>query len=455
MTDSVHLVVLTSVWDELRQRLFTQDGRENAAVCLCGRADGGQGLSLLAHSLLRVPEHAYLARTHNHLEVAPDLFNRAVDLALARQWSLLVCHSHPGGGPARFSPSDVAGEDRLIPVLRNLVAVPHGTLLLTPDAWAGRIWAGPRPQALTRLAVRGPRVLVNDIHPAAPDPLAERQRLLWGEAGQARIANVRVGIVGVGGTGSCVAEQLCRLGARDFVLMDPDVVEDSNRSRMYGVSRQTRSGRPKVAVLANHLRRMAAQPLRVRQEAASVVLQVAADALADRDVVFGCTDNLLSRAVLNRFAHQYLVPLIDMGIRIDAREGRFQAAGGRVTLVGPGLACLRCSGHLDPDRLRAELLSPDERTALAAEGYVQGIVAPQPAVISLNSTVASLAVTAFLNLLHGLYPGHAEQVYDVAGGAVFVAQAPHRADCDICGPGGLTGAGDAVPVSTLTEVPVS
>ena len=453
MTGSAHLVVLASIWDQLRQLLFTPDGLENAAICFCGRAGSGRGLTILAHSVLPVPTDAYLARTRNHLEIAPDVFNRAVDIAIRRESSLLLCHSHPFADSAHFSLSDAAGEDRMIPVLSDLINVPHGALLLTPNAWAGHVWAGRTPLPIARLAIRGSRVSVNDPHPASPDPMAERQSLIWGQAGQTQIANVRVGIVGAGGTGSCVAEQLVRLGVRDFVLMDPDVLEDSNRSRTYGVSRQSRTGSRKIDILAAHLRRVSSQPAHVHLAPTSVVLQGATAALTDRDAVFCCTDNLLSRSVLNRFAHQYLVPVVDMGVRIDARLGRFQAAGGRVTLAGPGLACLRCSGHLDPDRLRAELLSPAERRALASEGYIQGEPTAQPAVISLNSTVASLAVTAFLNLLHRFYPPHPEQVYDVAGGSVFVARALHHPDCDVCAPGALTGIGDALPVSTLTEVP--
>jgi shikimate 5-dehydrogenase len=59
-------------------------------------------------------------------------------------------------------------------------------------------------------------------------------------------------IVGCGGTGSAVAEQLLRLGVRNLKLVDPDELSCSNVTRVYG-SRLLDVGRPKVDVLAEHL----------------------------------------------------------------------------------------------------------------------------------------------------------------------------------------------------------
>jgi hypothetical protein len=42
-----------------------------------------------------------------------------------------------------------------------------------------------------------------------------------------------------------------------------------------------------------------------------------------------------------------------------------------------------------------------EREARADEGYIRGVSSPQPAVISLTTTVAGLGVTVFLELLTG------------------------------------------------------
>ena len=48
---------------------------------------------------------------------------------------------------------------------------------------------------------------------------------------------VRIGIVGGGGTGSPMAMLLMRLGARHLALIDPDVIEDTNLNRVHGSRR--------------------------------------------------------------------------------------------------------------------------------------------------------------------------------------------------------------------------
>ncbi len=451
---SYQLVITNRNYETLRQLLFTSDGAENAAFLLCGRSSHDRSLRLLAHTVVPVPLDAYGSRTVDQLEILPGFINHVVDLATVQHWSLVVVHSHPSSQKASFSASDDFGESQLMPVLGDLVPVPHATLLLTPQDWLGRQWSKGQIEPLDSFAVRGLVIStqnrVDSIHPQ--NTAFDRQLRFWGSAGQARVANLRVGIVGLGGTGSSVAEQLCRLGVQDFVLIDPDELDDTNRSRVYGAHAQDRAGVPKAAILTRHLESIAVQPVQVRTEVESVVVQSCVEELRDRDVVLCCTDNLLSRAVLNRFAYQYIVPMVDMGVRIDARNGRFAGAAGRVTLVGPDLACLRCSGHLDPNVLREELLATEERNKLLQEGYIQGVWEPQPAVISLNSTVASLAVTALLNLVNALYPPQLEQVYDVLSGTVFVAEVRRSPYCEVCSEHGLTGLGDQQPVSTFERV---
>ena len=57
---------------------------------------------------------------------------------------------------------------------------------------------------------------------------------MFGKNGQAELANCRVAILGLGGIGSLVAEYLARLGVGHFLLVDDDLVEESNLSRIVG-----------------------------------------------------------------------------------------------------------------------------------------------------------------------------------------------------------------------------
>src|SRR4030043_2478387 len=61
-----------------------------------------------------------------------------------------------------------------------------------------------------------------------------RQILAFGEEGQKKLAAAKVGIVGLGGMGSQIAQSLAYLGVEDFLTVDDDIVEESNLNRLVG-----------------------------------------------------------------------------------------------------------------------------------------------------------------------------------------------------------------------------
>jgi molybdopterin/thiamine biosynthesis adenylyltransferase len=60
----------------------------------------------------------------------------------------------------------------------------------------------------------------------------DRQARLFGDAGQDILARAKIGIIGLGGAGSLLAEYLGRLGVGEFVLADPDRAEITNLPRL-------------------------------------------------------------------------------------------------------------------------------------------------------------------------------------------------------------------------------
>ncbi len=92
--------------------------------------------------------------------------------------------------------------------------------------------------------------------PAAPSR-HHRQTLLpgVGEAGQRRLAESSVLVAGVGALGGVIAETLCRAGVGRLVLVDRDVVEETNLQRqVLFTEADARAGRPKALAAAERLR---------------------------------------------------------------------------------------------------------------------------------------------------------------------------------------------------------
>jgi molybdopterin-synthase adenylyltransferase len=446
-----YVSITSADWQSLRHLLLTEDCKENAAVLLCGISETKTETRLLVRKIVDVPHQLYDAREKLHLRISPRFYNEIVTECSQSKLSPVIIHSHPFEGEAEYSRSDDYGESRLLPVLSSLLtnAIP-ASLLITKTSVSGRRFMGDRFTRLTGLKLFGPKAQImrfSKSEDASIAPQFERQTQAFGEEGQRVIQSIKVGIIGVGGIGSLVGEQLARVGIRDLIVIDNDTIEASNVSRIIGSTLED-LGKHKALVVGQHLHSLGAS--NVKQITDSAIRQEVLLQLRDRDLIFNCVDNDRTRAIINRFSHQYLIPIIDLGTRLDARKGEVTAAAGRVSIIGNDLTCLRCSHHLNPERIRAESMPAEERSKLVKEGYVMGIDEPVPSVISINTVVAGLGVTSGLNLFIGL-TGSSEvagQIYDATSGFVFTTDPVHEPGCDVCDPTvGLKGLGDLQIVS--------
>jgi len=317
-----------------------------------------------------------------------------------------------------------------------------GSLIVGPDGWSARAWCGDTQLDVDELRVVGDRIARDRLHTADSlelDDSVDRQVRAWGSDGQRALADSTVVIVGCGGTGSHTAVQLAHLGVRGLVLIDPDYIEPSNLSRIVG-STASDVGRPKVDVLADAVRRI--NPRADVRGLPRSVLEVDAHAYLDADLIVCATDGHGSRALLNQVATQYLIPVVDMGVEVQ--PGEIVRAGGGVRVLRPRAGCLQCAGTLDPQLVRQEFLTDDERELEARRGYLRGVDEPAPSVIALNGVVASLAVLEVCDLLTGfLGSSRSRLLYRAHARALTTADLPRREDCFVCGSGGVLGLGDA------------
>ena len=81
----------------------------------------------------------------------------------------------------------------------------------------------------------------------------ERTELLVGPEGLERLFESSVAVIGLGGVGAYAAEMLCRAGVGHLILLDSDVVSESNKNRQL-IALDSTIGKPKIAVLAERLK---------------------------------------------------------------------------------------------------------------------------------------------------------------------------------------------------------
>jgi hypothetical protein len=123
--------------------------------------------------------------------------------------------------------------------------------------------------------------------------------------------------------------------------------------------------------------------------------------LRECDIVFGCTDNERPRGILTKLALYYLIPVFDLGVKIDAPSRVIEGIHGRLTILWPGEACLFCRGRISAEMISLESKSPDEQASLAEEGYAPHLATRDPAVVTFTTIVAAKAVTELLHRLTG------------------------------------------------------
>ncbi|MGL4600760.1 MAG: HesA/MoeB/ThiF family protein [Plesiomonas sp.] len=129
-----------------------------------------------------------------------------------------------------------------------------------------------------------------------------------GEAGQQRLAQLRVLQIGVGGLGCSAAQALLSAGVGQLVLADDDQVDDSNLPRQL-LYRDADVGRDKATVAATFLHQLAPDAL-IRPISRRVTAEILALEVPLADLVLDCSDNVQTRQAVNAACVQVAKPLV-------------------------------------------------------------------------------------------------------------------------------------------------
>lgn len=161
-----------------------------------------------------------------------------------------------------------------------------------------------------------------------------------GKAGQARLLDARVLIVGAGGLGCPTALYLAAAGVGTLGLVDGDTVDASNLQRqiLHGTADV---GRPKVESAIDALSRLNPD-VRLVGHGVRLDQDNAWEIVSAYDVLVQCTDNFGARYLLNDVAHFARKPVVDASI--------FQFQGQATVLdTASGGPCYRCVFPEPPD----------------------------------------------------------------------------------------------------------
>lgn len=235
---------------------------------------------------------------------------------------------------------------------------------------------------------------------------------------QGAIGRATAVVAGAGALGNEAVKLLAMMGVGHLVIVDPDIVEETNLSRTV-LFRAADIGLPKAEVAARRARELNPS-VRARAIIGDVTADVGLGDLARATMVLGCLDSAFARWLLNRRCLKAGVEWIDGGTgERHGQVGRYGPSGG---------ACFECA-------MTPRTFERLEKRYRCGFHDAEASVGPaMPSTATLSSTIAAIQVQEALHVAMGveqpagLRLGQRLSVY-LRPYQLFVDDLPTRADC--------------------------
>lgn len=444
----------------LLKHLFSDRTKERAAYLLCRFSVTESETRLLIREVLPVSDEEIIESSSTHMSIKSESYVRAIKKARETKHGFIFVHSHPSGA-VDFSTQDEKEELKLFKTVHERVpdSPVHASLVISdPDKLVAKVWLKNGTfEHVSVIRSIGNRFHFygkgrgKDLYPQFFD----RQIRAFGEDVQKALRNMTVGIVGLGGTGSAVAEQLIRLGVGTLYIFDPQTFDPTNINRVYG-SRKTDENIKKIDIIT----RLAGEiglDTEIKAFDKPITYRSAVEELKNCDVVFGCTDDQSGRSILCRLAVYYYIPVFDMGVKVDSESSFIKAIHGRATTLLPDEACLNCRGCINPQMIAseaAEATDPESAKEKRREGYLPELPGTAPSVIPFTTIVASTAIIEFLHRLTGFLGDDriTNEVLQLFDQTKTGKNSRRPQEACFCGDPKLFGRGDTNPLLDITWI---
>jgi hypothetical protein len=350
-----------------------------------------EGQLLLAVSYHPVRDEHYIKAKAGDLAgaiISRYAISEAMQEALTTGDGIFHIHMHHFDSFSEpFSRVDLKSLNELMPsfysVSKNAL---HGALLMTPKHILGKYWTPDRrAHNLQTISVVGhPTISSQKKRPLTIDAERYSRQSFLGDDSDEIISKKTIGIVGVGGGGSHIVQQLSHLGFKKFVLYDPDIISISNLNRTVGATEEDVRLKTKKIEIAGRVIKSLHKDASIK--AIDKRWQAEPEPLRECDIVFGCVDRYRERHELEISMRRYLIPYIDLGLTLVHHKPRPPFMSGHVFLSMPGKPCMWCLGILSESKVAEE-----------TKGY--GDTGHQPQVVWGNGVLASTAVGIAVDLV--------------------------------------------------------
>jgi hypothetical protein len=414
MKNTIKLRLTVRQYSLLRYHLFPGDGKEAVALALCGVGDWIERENaqkvVCIHKIELIPYNECIERTDKKITWATDRIHSIIETAISRHQVIVKFHSHPCKFE-HFSELDDKADIELFTGIAGWLDTdfPGISVVMLPDSQmiARAINGDGSFSNVQSIMIVGSDIRIIDsrsINQSTITNINLRTAQAFGQGTALILSKLCIGVVGISGTGSPVVEMLYRLGVGKLILIDNDIVKDINVGRIYNSTlNDAKQAKPKVLVLADAIIESGlnteVHPIVKDLFHPEVVRQ-----LAQCDIIFGCMDSVDGRDLLNKLCAFYSIPYFDLGVHLKADGlGGVDQVCGTVHYLQPDGSSLFSRGVYTVEDLRASDLrrtDPEAYQDQVQSKYIKGINEDKPAVISVNTSIASLAVNDLLARLH-------------------------------------------------------
>ncbi|MFZ5944213.1 MAG: HesA/MoeB/ThiF family protein [Bacillota bacterium] len=447
------ITFLQGEYERLQQHLF-KDGKEQAACILCGLSETPNKIAFLVREVFPISQEHIIYNSDKRIEYSCEAYESVIKRAAITNQCFFIVHSH-FNGYLGFSELDDEQESKLLACAWNRSNKGYQGSLVFNDAstFEGRVFEPilKEFQEIHRLKVVGNQYrIINSIK--QPEARAinlqklDRNIRAFGKDMQYRMADLHIGVIGCGGTGSALIEMLGRMGIGKITIVDHDQFDASNITRMHG-TKAADEKRLKTEIMAEMISGL---DLSTSVIAISEKLDnaITGGKLKDCDMIFSCLDDTnFTRLILNQLSRFYYIPLIDMGIAFDSRNGVLHDVLGRIDIITPDRACLLCREVIDMAKCASEMMSPEEYSRQLKIGYAKELKDDNVQSVTYNTMIASQAINEMLYMLLGMRDIHrnSHKVYKYYSDRFTndgVNDLAKKSDC-ICGLSEKLGRGDS------------
>ncbi len=414
---------------------------EHILFMLADNLDTGNESTILKVTDVIIPDvEDYASQSGAFVSPSRKLELYAYHKANTESRPVLDVHTHPFSQKPTFSAIDMeAAYNEAAYIMEKDLNLDYGLIVSNPEftSFSGLILNKESGdfERIDSIEILGSptELLCDDLSGIMYEDIFSRHHRIPGWD-QDLLSHIKVCVVGAGGNGSHIIQALACMGVGKgrghIMIVDPDVIEESNLSRIPYATKAD-IGRPKVEVVADYIR--AKNPdINVIAIHGSIEDEEIQKLCIESHFIFGNVDMENPRIAMAKTAHKGLIPYLDLASEIIPDEN---FSGAQTRMFMPHEGCIFCISGINASEAALESLSEEVEEAHRAVGYVRGTgQSPIPSVIHLNGVIAFIGISIFTKVIFGDFTNNQKAIiYDQGEMSLLTASFNRNKNCPLCG----------------------